>query len=105
VLSNIFLGIIVDTFAEIRDEKEAYTKDVETKCFICQLTKEEAIFERTNFDEHIVKHNLWNYVYFITYLLTNDPYDFSQVEFEVYNKLKADDISWIPLNDEDSLDK
>ena len=39
ILLNIIFGIIIDTFADLRDQKKAELKDVQEKCFICSLSK------------------------------------------------------------------
>jgi hypothetical protein len=100
VLGNIFLGVIVDTFANFRDIKEQFEDDYFNVCFICQLTRDKAASKLVDFDKHINKeHLVWNYVDFITYLFINNYNDFNQLELMAYQKIKQNDMSWIPLEE------
>jgi hypothetical protein len=99
ILGNIFLGVIVDTFAELRDEKQKFENDSNNVCFICQLSREASSAKMINFDEHIEKdHNVWNYLDFIVYLLLNKPNNFNKLELEAYKSLKEHSTMWIPDN-------
>jgi inositol 1,4,5-triphosphate receptor type 3 len=100
ILGNVFLGIIVDTFAELRDTKQKSDNDKNNICFICQLARDKATARNIDFDDHTNKiHNVWNYVNFITYLLTTNPYNFNKLEYEILDKFKNNDITWIPLEE------
>jgi hypothetical protein len=100
VLGNIFLGIIVDAFTDLRDMKNLFDNDVENICFICQMTRDKATGKAVDFDEHVKrKHLLWNYVEFIIYLFVNNPNNFNQVELEAYTRLKDGDMSWVPIEE------
>jgi hypothetical protein len=100
VLGNIFLGVIVDTFAELRDLKAEFENDCNNICFICQLTRDKAASKLIDFDEHIkVSHSVWNYVDFIIYLFINNYNDFNQFELFAYQKIKENDMSWIPIEE------
>ena len=39
VLLNIFSGIIIDTFGELRDEMNDWTYDTTYNCHVCGLNK------------------------------------------------------------------
>lgn len=70
ILLNVIFGIIIDTFAQLREEAGRDEYDQKNICFICGLTlvqldrdtDEGFTFHR----EH--DHNIWNYVYFLIYL-------------------------------------
>jgi hypothetical protein len=101
VLSNIFLGIIVDAFAELRDARVSWENDCNNICFVCQLTREKASSKLVDFDEHINKdHLVWNYANFIIYLFINNYNDFNQYELFAYDRIKGNDLSWIPIEKE-----
>ena len=51
----------------------------------------------TTFNEHIfTKHNMWNYVYFLAYLLEKKTIDYTGEESYVYSHYKKSSINWIP---------
>ena len=67
---NILFGIIVDTFAQLREQKSFIIEDKKNKCFICNYDR--FTFDKNSeggFERHIAKdHNLWFYVYYIVHL-------------------------------------
>jgi inositol 1,4,5-triphosphate receptor type 3 len=103
VMLNIFLGIIVDTFADLRDKKNEFDYDSNDVCFICQLTRANSIQKDIDFNKHIqTDHLLWNYVNFLVYLHVNNPMDFNEVELDALRKIRQHDINWIPLEKSES---
>lgn len=104
ILSNIFFGIIVDAFGDLRDEQFQIDNDILNVCFICQITRDSSINKNIDFKKHIYDdHRMWNYVYFLTYLHMENPNNFSALENYVWDKLERKDIQWIPIvkNDEE----
>jgi hypothetical protein len=100
VLGNIFLGVIVDSFGELRNTHTEFEKDCYDVCFVCQLTREKAATKLIDFDNHINKdHLVWNYVDFIIYLFINNYNNFNQYELRAFEKIKDNDISWIPIDE------
>jgi hypothetical protein len=95
---NIIFGIIVNTFAQLRDEKSDNDNDMHNKCYICNF--ERLIFDKNaegGFIRHIEHdHNLWEYVYYIVHLDAKDSSDYTGIESYVSAKLSEDDISWVP---------
>ena len=78
IFLNIIFGIIIDTFAELRDEKNAMTEDMNSKCklkinltnigYICGLDRYQFEKNADGFKNHIDRdHDLWNY--FIFYII------------------------------------
>ena len=97
ILLNIFTGIIVGAFAELRDETNKNENDKKNYCFICQLTRDDCLKKNIDFEQHVNKeHFIWNYLYFLTYLHINDPNNFNSIENYVWTKLGEQDITWIP---------
>ena len=98
ILFNIFTGIIVGAFAELRDETNTNEKDKNDVCYICQLTRDDCLRKNKDFEKHVkTEHFVWNYLYFLTYLHINDPNNFNSIENYVWEKLEEQDITWIPL--------
>lgn len=95
---NIIFGIIVNSFAELRDQKSKNDIDMRNYCYICQYEK--MVFEKIEeggFLRHIEKdHNLWEYVFYQVHLDDKDPSDHTGVESYIFEKLEQKDISWVP---------
>merc|ERR1712057_92580 len=74
VLLNVIFGIIIDTFASLREQMEATILDMKTNCFMCSIDRYTFDRQGTPFDIHIKKeHNMWQYLYYLVYLKTKDP--------------------------------
>ena len=98
VLGNVFLGIIIDTFGELRDAQLENENDRKNICFICQISSDDCLTKNIDFEKHVnEEHNIWNYVYFLAYLYLNNPNNFNRVENSVWEKLEIQDYSWIPI--------
>ena len=99
IMLNIVFGIIIDTFAQLRDEKRSIEHDQNNKCYICNLDR--YIFDQDGigFDDHCKNdHNMWNYVFYIIHLKMKDPTEYTGVESYVWDKYDKEDISWLPLH-------
>eukprot|EP00347_Sterkiella_histriomuscorum_P021853 403332539 len=104
---NIIFGIIIDTFAELRENKRFVDDDMKNTCFICNIDRQ--TFDRdteNGFMYHILnEHNLWMYVFFIIHLKTKDKTDYNGTESFISDKLIEEDISWFPLHTSIALEK
>lgn len=82
ILYNILFGVIIDTFAQLRNKKNVMEQDKRNMCFICNF--ERYIFDKETeggFNRHIDKdHNLWFYVYYIVHLQQKDPTEYTGIE-------------------------
>ncbi len=102
VLLNIFFGIIIDTFGELRALKNERDEDTTTICFICGIDNQ--TFDRASptprgFQDHITAdHNMWNYFYYIVYIEEQDKDDDDGLEQYVRRCIEANDINWFPVN-------
>ena len=98
IMGNVTFGLIVDSFGALRDESYKYEKDKNNICFICQISRDNSLTKKIDFDNHIHGvHNMWNYVYFLVHLHINNPYEFNQIESSVWEKLIQKDFSWLPI--------
>lgn len=69
ITMNLVLGVIVDTFGQLRQDRMAKAVDLASKCFICSLDSYNFLNVDGQFNRHIKKdHNMWDYVYFTMYL-------------------------------------
>ena len=102
VMRFLFLGVITEVFAKLRNKTYEVEYDKKNICFICQISRDKCLEQNIDFDEHIQhKHFLWNYVYFLIYLHLNNSTDFSLVEKGVWDKIGKQDFSWIPKYDKE----
>lgn len=99
-LFNIITGVMVDTFAELREEADKRSDIFANECFACGLTRSQyndtGMIEPT-FEQHKdIDHCKYQFVYFFDYLQTRDPTSFTGVESYVFKLLQEDDLAWIP---------
>lgn len=70
IILNVVFGIIIDSFAQLREDAAFKDDDKKNYCFMCGLDKytldkdTQEGFEFHNENDH----NVWNYVYFIIHL-------------------------------------
>lgn len=71
-LMNMLMGIIVDTFSELRHQKRERLRDTTEKCFICGIEKrtfDKESADRQGFAVHIKKeHCMWNYIFYMVFI-------------------------------------
>ncbi|KRW98640.1 hypothetical protein PPERSA_00228 [Pseudocohnilembus persalinus] len=95
-------GIIIDTFGELRSENEEKEKDRKNYCFICGLNRRDLdhLSAKQSFNEHTsIKHNMWNYLYYIAYIKDKPSTNYTGIETYVAECLKNNDISWFPIDE------
>lgn len=99
IMMNIIQGIIIVTFAVVREIDASNLADINNKCLICGKEKEE--IERSSgktFKYHReAVHNEWNYVFFLTYLEFKENTEHTGIESYVYQQNKNKCIDWVPL--------
>jgi len=101
LFSNIVSGIMIDTFAELRDRKKQIVEDMKNMCFICGMSRSQADKKNKDFDAHIKnEHFLWNYIFYIYCLRNKDETDYTGIEYSIAEKLDKEDLSWIPIEEE-----
>jgi len=69
IMMNLVLGIIVDTFGQLRAERAARNEEMTNTCFICSQPSYKFQHLPGKFEQHIKQeHHMWNYVYYTIYL-------------------------------------
>jgi len=99
IIQNLIFGVIIDTFADLRAEKNRKDNMLKNTCFICGLQRSEFENKEVTFEFHISReHNLWHYLYFIVHLNTKDTTEFTGPESYVYKMTssKPPDLEWFP---------
>jgi hypothetical protein len=106
---NLVAGVIITTFTQLREAKEARLENTTEVCFICGIDKH--VFDRAandpdGFKFHIGEdHNMWNYLYFIFFIWEQDKDDDDGLEYFVRYAIEASNIDWIPTNKAMRLDQ
>ncbi|EGD72955.1 hypothetical protein PTSG_04686 [Salpingoeca rosetta] len=88
---GLILGIIIDTFQDLRNDKWSIDDAMKSKCFICgrtsfQLSQQQGETARaSDWQEHVSEqHNMWDYLYFYIYLLHKDENEYTHHEHKVF---------------------
>ena len=97
VLLNIIFGIIIDTFAELRDQRNELMKDLHENCFICGNSRFQFELKRISWKLHIhLHHSLHSYLAFIVYIRQKDISKCNGVEIYTKEKIFNNDVSFFP---------
>jgi len=64
LLTNVVAGIIIDSFAELREGDKRLQLQLDTKCLVCDVDASELNTRGGGFRKHLLEeHNLWNYLW------------------------------------------
>lgn len=97
IVLNLIFGVIIDTFADLRSEKQEKDEVLRNTCFICSLDRGAFDNKTVSFEEHFrMEHNLWHYLYFIVLIKVKDPTEFTGPESFVYEMVKNKKLDWFP---------
>ena len=95
---NLILGIIIDAFANIRDEKNSIENEIRGRCFICGLERFEFENRKKSWRDHIEKeHNAYAYLYFILYVHSKPFNQCTGIEKHVKGLTMREDPSLFPM--------
>ena len=95
---NILFGIIIDTFADLRDKRNFINEDKKNKCFICSIDRVEFDKYPGGLERHAKEdHDLWNYVNFLASMRFKSSIDFNATESYIDLMINKFDITWVPL--------
>lgn len=97
ILLNIIFGIIIDTFAQLRDERSQMAHDLSNTCFVCGSSRSEIELKGKGWSYHFMcEHSPFSYLAFFVFLQETNIVDCSGVEKYVKEKLTAKDSSFMP---------
>lgn len=95
IVLNLIFGVIIDTFADLRSEKQLKETTLKNTCFICGLNRSAFDNKTVSFEEHIkTEHNMWHYLYFMVLTKVKDPTEFTGPESYVHGMIKALCLDW-----------
>ncbi|ESN92215.1 hypothetical protein HELRODRAFT_194356 [Helobdella robusta] len=94
---NLIFGVIIDTFADLRSEKQQKEEILKNSCFICGLERAAFDNKTVSFEEHCKQeHNMWHYLYFVILVKVKDPTEFTGPESYVHAMIKEKNLDWFP---------
>ncbi|CAJ0565469.1 unnamed protein product, partial [Mesorhabditis spiculigera] len=97
IVLNLIFGVIIDTFGDLRTEKNEKEDILKNSCFICGLERGKFDNRSVSFEDHREKeHNLWHYLYFIVWLKIKDETEFTGPESYVHECIINRDLDWFP---------
>ncbi|RCN44778.1 transporter, cation channel family protein [Ancylostoma caninum] len=97
IVLNLVFGVIVDTFGDLRTEKNDKEDVLKNSCFICGLERGKFDNRSVTFEDHQAEeHNLWHYLYFIVWLQIKDETEFTGPESYVAQCIKERKLDWFP---------
>ncbi|KAK1152141.1 hypothetical protein AOXY_G31363 [Acipenser oxyrinchus oxyrinchus] len=97
IVLNLIFGVIIDTFADLRSEKQRKEEILKTTCFICGLERDKFDNKTVSFEEHVkMEHNIWNYLYFIVLVREKNRTDYTGPESYVALMIKNKNLDWFP---------
>ncbi|XP_039693879.1 inositol 1,4,5-trisphosphate-gated calcium channel ITPR1 isoform X8 [Pteropus medius] len=97
IVLNLIFGVIIDTFADLRSEKQKKEEILKTTCFICGLERDKFDNKTVTFEEHIQEeHNMWHYLCFIVLVKVKDSTEYTGPESYVAEMIKERNLDWFP---------
>ncbi|XP_067860775.1 inositol 1,4,5-trisphosphate-gated calcium channel ITPR2 isoform X2 [Heptranchias perlo] len=97
IVLNLIFGVIIDTFADLRSEKQKKEEILKTSCFICGLERDKFDNKTVSFEEHIkVEHNMWHYLYFIVLIKVKNATEYTGPESYVAQMIAEKNLDWFP---------
>ncbi|KAE8613073.1 hypothetical protein XENTR_v10007556 [Xenopus tropicalis] len=97
IVLNLIFGVIIDTFADLRSEKQKKEEILKTTCFICGLERDKFDNKTVSFEEHIMsEHCMWHYLYFIVLVKVKDPTEYTGPESYVAQMIVEKNLDWFP---------
>merc|ERR1712176_226730 len=104
IVLNLIFGVIIDTFADLRNEKQKKDDIIRNTCFICGLERRAFDHRSISFETHIqYEHNMWHYLYFIVHLRTKSQTEYTGPESFVSTLIQQNDLKWFPRHQAMSL--
>ena len=81
IMIDLVFGIILGTFAEMREQERIQVMDKYNHCFICDETRANLEKNKEDFKTHNeITHNLWNYTYYMIYLKNAELNDLNAID-------------------------
>ena len=97
ILLNIIFGIIIDAFAELRDQRTAVLEDVFNKCYICGQDRSLIEQKTKGWSAHfLLEHSPFAYLSFLVYISDKKVSDCSGLEKHVKELYDSKSSEFMP---------
>ncbi|RHY31170.1 hypothetical protein DYB32_003704 [Aphanomyces invadans] len=100
---NMIQGIIIDAFTSVREQTETKAMLQRERCLVCNRSRNAIELDGVdngqlnNFSRHTTdEHNFFHYFFYIQHVTAKDPKELNGIESYVVDKLKSQDMTWIP---------
>ena len=98
IFLNIIFGVIIDTFAELREAASAREDDEEHICYVCGLSRKDFSAESKDFEHHLeYEHNPWDYIYFMYYVEKQGSFNLNGLEQFSQDNYLLIKTEWLPI--------
>lgn len=98
ILLNIIFGIIIDTYADLKEKRLKMKDDVDNVCYICGGKKTELEQDAKGWSEHFMnKHSVFSYLSFIVYIKDKEEEDCNGLEKYVKSQISDKNIEFFPI--------
>lgn len=95
---NIIFGVIIDTFAALRQEHKDRMTDQLHVCYVCGFGRTDFSAESKDFDVHLEKqHDPWHYVNFLYYVVKIGDLNLNGLEQYAFDNYSACKTDWLPI--------
>ncbi|XP_071815438.1 inositol 1,4,5-trisphosphate receptor-like isoform X4 [Apostichopus japonicus] len=97
IILNLIFGVIIDTFASLRSEKQDKEEVLKNTCFICGLNRSAFDNKTVSFEEHCnAEHNMWHYLQFTVLIKVKRRTEYTGPESYVADMIKQKNLDWFP---------
>merc|ERR1712072_554477 len=98
IMMNLVLGVIVDTFSQLREEQATRESEQLNKCYMCSNATYEFEKQPGGFTKHKEKeHNMWMYIYAALYIKELDDGDRSYHQHYLHDHFNSKKPSQAPF--------
>ena len=98
LLFNLFLGLIIDSISEIRAKNQAIEEQLNSRCFVCDLSQQDFELANLDFKKHVSEeHNPIAYLFYMMWV-SDQPMDASSTKItrEVKANIQEQQVSFMP---------
>ncbi len=98
LISGLIGGTIIDTFSQMRATDADRERQMVQRCFVCGIERVVLGIEHEGYEVHtLYNHNLWNYVFFLTYLKQKHPAELTSLELYFFKSVQLKNQHCLPF--------